>query len=243
VRFPRWWKLTLPGRDATGVQVAALRTTTDEYPFLVEGVDPQRAGRLLVCAVPLNDSWDTDLIRHGAFLPLVHELVYYLAGARAVEYNLKPGQPLRYRLDRPRALEQYKLQTPLGAAEPLGTDPTDKNALFATVERLPHGALLRIEGTHATGVYRLLTPEGNTIPYVVRPQSAAESDLTPCSDEDRAKVAERVAGMRYVNDHAQLSAEWVRTAQRQELWWWLLLGVIALLCSEVWLTRRIVKRR
>jgi hypothetical protein len=243
VRFPRWWKLSTPGRNSVGVQVAVLRTATDEYPFLVERVDPQRAGRLLVCAVPLDDAWGTDVIRHGAFLPLAHELVYYLAGARAAEYNLEPGQPLRYRLASLSALEQCKLQTPLSGPKPLTTDPTNKNAIFAAVERLARGSLLRIDGTRQTGVYRLRTPESDTICYVVQPKSTEESDLTPCSDEDRVKVAERVPGLRFVSDRAQLSAEWISTEHRQELWNWLLLGLIALLCGEVWLTRRIVKRR
>jgi hypothetical protein len=29
----------------------------------------------------------------------------------------------------------------------------------------------------------------------------------------------------------------------EELWWWLMLGVIGLLCAEVWMTRRVVRGR
>ncbi|HEY7427770.1 MAG TPA: VWA domain-containing protein [Gemmataceae bacterium] len=242
-RFPRWWKLSTPGRNSVGVQVAALRSASTECPFLVEWVDPTRAGRLLVCAVPLDDSWDTNVIKTEAFVPLAHELVYYLAGARSTEFNLEPGQPLRYRLVSVGTLEQHKLRTPRGETKPLSTDPARKDAFLAAVDRLPQGSVLRIEGTRETGVYQLQTAEGGTVYYVVRPKKAEESDLTPCSDEDRAKVAELLPGMKYPNDRGQLSGEWISESHRQELWWWLLLGLIALLCGEVWLTGRIVKNR
>lgn len=243
VRFAHWWKLTPPPRNSAGVKVAALRTAAAEYPFLVEWIDPNRAGRLLACAVPFDDSWGPELIRSESFLPLVHELVYYLAGARSAEFNLEPGQPLRYRLDSAGVIEQYKLQTPLGETKPLTVNATDKNAFLAAVDRLPQGSMLRIEGTRETGVYRLHTAEDNTIYYVVRPKMAEESDLTPCNDEDRAKVAKLIPGMKYQNDREQLAEEWISEHHRQEVWSWLLLGLIALLCGEVWLTRRIVKNR
>jgi hypothetical protein len=243
VRFSHWWKLTIPHRNSAGVQIAALRTATAEFPFLVEWIDPNRTGRLLQCAVPLDDSWGSELVRSESFVPLVHELVYYLAGARSAELNLEPGQPLRYRLNSAGDVEQCKLRTPLGAIKPLRTNPSDPNSILAAVDRLPAGPMLRIDGLRETGVYRLHTVEGNTISYVVHPKMAGESDLTPCSEEDREKVAKLVPGMKYRNDREQTDHEWTREQHRQELWSWLLLGLIALLCGEVWLTRRIVKNR
>jgi hypothetical protein len=245
IRFAHWWKLAVGSapRQASGVQVAALRTATDEFPFLVEWIDPNRAGRLLQCAVPFDDSWGGELVRSESFVPLVHELVYYLAGARSAEFNLEPGQPLRYRLDSPGDISQYKLQTPLGETKPLSSAPGDTNSFSAAVDRLPAGSILRIDGMRESGVYRLHTAADNTIYYVMRPTKSGESDLTPCSDEDRAKVAKQVPGMKYPNNREEMGAEWIRSDSRQELWSALLLGLIALLCGEVWLTRRIVKNR
>jgi hypothetical protein len=241
--FPRWWKLSTPGRNTAGVQVAALRSPAAEYPFLLEWVDPNRAGRALACAVPLDDSWGANVVKTEAFVPLVHELVYYLAGARSAEFNLEPGQPLRHHLESLGSVEQYTLQTPLGDTKPLTTNPGNKDAILAAVDRLPQGAVLRIEGARETGVYRLKTAEGEPIYYVVRPRNAEESDLTPCNDQDRAHVASLVPGLKYQNDREQLGVEWVGEGSRQELWWWLLLGLIALLCGEVWMTRRMVRNR
>jgi hypothetical protein len=250
VRFSHWWKLSTSSRHSAGVQVAALRTAAAEFPFLVEWVDPNRAGRLLQCAVPLDDSWGGELVRSESFVPLVHELVYYLAGARSAERNLEPGQPLRYRLDSAGDIEQYKLQTPLGETKPLRVafprgawERENANIIPAAVDRLPAGPMLRIDGMRETGVYRLYTAEGNTIYYVAHPKMAGESDLMPCNEDDRAAVAKLVPGMTYQNDREPMDQEWISQHHRQELWSWLLLGLIALLCGEIWLTRRIVNNR
>jgi hypothetical protein len=236
-RFPRWWKLTTPGRAAAGVPVAALRSATAEYPFLVER--SFRGGRVILCSVPLDNSWGTNLVDLAAFVPLAHELVYYLAGARSADFNLAPGQPLRYRLESDSSLQGFTLQPPEGEAKPLTTDGTSATAYPAHVLRQPQGALLIHEGTRETGVYRLKTPDSRTIFYVVQPD-ARESDLTACSDEDRANVAKGIP-MRYENDRERMAAALAESSQRQEYWWWLLLGLVALLCAEVLLTRYLVK--
>jgi hypothetical protein len=238
-RFPRWWKLTTPGRGAPGVPVAGLRSATTEFPFLVERA--YRGGRVLLCAVPLDNTWGTNLVDLPAFVPLAHELVYYLAGARSAEHNLAPGQPLRYRLESETPLERFTLQPPEGEARPLSADPTDRKAYPARVTRTAGGAVLVHEGIRETGVYRLRTPEGRTIHYVARPDPR-ESDLTSCTDEDRERVA-HLLPLRYENDRAQMASALAETRQRQEYWWWFLVGLIGLLCAELFLTRRMVKGR
>jgi von Willebrand factor type A domain/Aerotolerance regulator N-terminal len=238
-RFPRWWKLTTPGQNASGVPVASLRSATAEYPFLVER--SFRAGRVLVCSVPLDNTWGTNLPDLPAFVPLAHELVYYLAGTRATEFNLQPGQPLRWRVETDAPLDGYTLQPPTGPAKPLTMGTPRSDAYPAQLIRQPHGALLVIEGTHETGVYRLTTPEQTTIHYVVQ-SDARESDLTPCSDEDRKRVAELLP-LQYENDRARIAAALKTTRTKQDLWWLLLVGVIVLLCAEVVLTRWMVKDR
>src|SRR5262249_8673830 len=91
-RFPRWYAVTTPGRGAAGGR-GAMRT--NNAPFGVGRAS--HAGRVLLCTLPLDISWRTNLPALPAFAPLAHELVYYLAGARSAEYNLQPGQPVRYR--------------------------------------------------------------------------------------------------------------------------------------------------
>ncbi len=245
-RFPRWWKLSTPGR-AAGLSVASFRSATAEYPFLVER--PWEAGRVLQSAVPLDSSWGTNLCDLPAFVPLAHELVYYLAGARAAEFNLQPGQPLRLRLESEGPLEGYFLTPPDGVTKPLSTASADPATYPAQLFRRPRGSLLVYEGTRETGVYRVQRPDGDTVYYVVQPDGQ-EADLTPASDEDREKVAKLLnpqgldpAPLRYAANRGDILAAPETTSTQQEVWWWFLLGLIGLLCAEVWMTRRLVKNR
>jgi hypothetical protein len=242
-RFPRWWKLKQPQRNSAGVAVAFLRNASEEYPFLIEWVDPNRAGRVVMAPVPFDNSWGTNLPHLPAFVPLVHELIYYLAGTRSAEFNLEPGQSLRYRLSGGDSLTGFTLAPPGGEPRPLSTDPTDRNTFLAVIDRLPQATILRHDGLRETGVWRLQTPEEVVVPYVVRTKKADESDLTPAKEEDRQKVAKFFPNMKYQNDRSEMAAEWISESHKQETWWWLLLGLIGLLCMEVWMTRRIVLQR
>jgi hypothetical protein len=180
-----------------------------------------------------------------AFVPLVHELVYYLAGARSAEFNLEPGQPLLYRMDAGASLDGFTLQPPGSEAKPLSTEAADRDPFAALVERRPHGPVLRHDGMREPGVYRLRTPENSMVYYVVRPRRADESDLSPATEDDNKEVAKRLPEdmVRYLSDRAELLAQWQTETQLQEIWWWLLLGLVGLLCAEIWMTRRIVLNR
>lgn len=218
-RFPRWWKVTTAGRNATAVPVALL-TTND--PLLVEKSHP--AGRVLLCTVPLDKSWGSNLPDLPAFAPLAHELVYYLAGARASDNNLPPGQPLRYRPAAGEAGEPV-LRLPDGTARPMKVGP---------------GGYVH-ETTREPGIYRVETA-GNRITYFVVQPDAREADLTPCTDADRDKVA-RLLPVTYLADAPPPAELLSETAREQELWGWFLLAVVGLLCSEVWLTRGLARKR
>ena len=69
---------------------------------------------------------------------------------------------------------------------------------------------------------------------------ARESDLTPCTEEDRQKIARWLP---VIYGLENVKAEVPDVSERQDLWWLFLLGVILLLCGEVCWTRRMVRRR
>jgi hypothetical protein len=246
-RFPRWWRVTVPGRSSPAVPVALL---TNNDPLLVERPYPAAAsqaapaaGRVLLATVPLDNSWRTNLPDLPAFAPLAHELIYYLAGARVAEHSLQPGQPLHYRPDREDSLTGLSLQPPEGEAKPLVQEANpDADVFPVRVLRQAQGPLVVYEGTRETGVYQLKTPDHRTVYYVVQPDGR-ESDLTPCSEGDRERVAKLMPTMRYENDRERMGRELVASSERQEVWWWFLVGVVALLCGEVWMTRRLARNR
>ena len=67
--------------------------------------------------------------------------------------------------------------------------------------------------------------------------------MTPAGDEDKQRVARIFPNLKYQNDRGELAEAWVSESHRQEVWWWLLLGLVGLLCGEVWMTRRLVRNR
>jgi hypothetical protein len=235
-RMPRWWKVSTSGKGTSAVPVASFASND---PFLVEGA--YKGGRILMSTVPLDNGWRTNLTSLPAFVPLAHELVYYLAAARAAEHNLVPGQPLRYEPGSEADLNILWLQPPGGEKKPIVYDnPNPTDAYPAEVQRTVRGPLVVFSGTRETGVYRL-TNGGRENYYVAQPD-ARESDLTPCDQADRDQVAE-LFPVNYENDRERMVTLMASAEQRQDLWYWLLLAVVGLLVCEVWMTRRMVKNR
>jgi hypothetical protein len=244
--FARWWKVVAPSEQGGGGVVA--RLNRGEAPFLVE--KRRGEGRVLLCTVPLDTSWRTNLFDLPAFTPFAHELVYYLAGARAADHNLDPGQPLRYRLPRDATSVGLALQAPSDTEpKPLLFEEEEKEGTYAAkVVQQALGPLLIHEGMRETGIWKLTVPqpagaaEGTQTVYYAVQTDPNEADLTPVSDADRKKVG-KFMKFTYENDAPALLESLSKEGRRQEFWWWFLLGVIALLCGEVWFTRRLVKSR
>ncbi|HET6575353.1 MAG TPA: VWA domain-containing protein [Fimbriiglobus sp.] len=218
--FPRRWRLDPTGVNGpTGTPVA--RLTTGE-PLLVErGFG---TGRVIVSAVPLDDSWGTNLPRLPDFVRLAHELVYYLAGARGADRNLDAAQPIVFT---PNPYE------PPGPVAVLG--PDGRSLSVATT-----GWPAVIDGPHDPGAYRLTTPTGRTQYYAVRPDPR-EAVLTSCSEEDMRKVANVVGRLVSISSIDDIRDD-PGTAGGREVWWVLMLAVVGLLGAEVWYTRQLSAR-
>jgi hypothetical protein len=215
-RFPRRWTF----KNDAGDNAVSIARLTGDTPLFVER--PYQAGRVILSAVPLDNSWRTNLIELPAFAPLAHELVFYLAAARSAAGNLSPGQPIRYPLSRDSPQDGWAVQPPDGDARPIA--PADGHLVF--------------DDTREQGVYRLTHAATGVTRYFVVQGDARESDLTPCSDADRERVRKMLPTLVYANDRRDVVDGLLRSPQPTELWWLVMLGVIGLLSVEVWLTRR-----
>src|SRR5205823_38296 len=89
----------------------------------------------------------------------------------------------------------------------------------------------------AIGLYRIERDDGSRQFFVVQPD-LAESEDRRCTDEEWASVMRLLPGAAAVEETAEADG-----ARRHDLWWLFLLGVIALLCAEVLLTRRLALSR
>ncbi len=220
--FPRRWKVdTAAGANGTTGTTAAMLTTRD--PLLVERSFGK--GRVLLATHPLDNSWKTNLIRLPDFVRLAHELMYYLAGTRTAERNLNPNQPIVFT---PRPAEPVG---PLTVVSPDGRSRTLNPASWPVV----------IDGTGEPGAYKLTTPGGRTVYFAVRNDSR-EAVLTPTSEDDKKKVAELVGGMEYVDDVKEILDHDGGQPVAADLWWILLLLVLAFLALEVVYTRKLTDR-
>lgn len=218
-RFPKRWKVSLSGATMS----TAIAMLTNSEPLLIER--PYRNGRVILSTVPLDNSWRTNLTDLPAFVPLAHELVYHLAGARAADVNLTPGQPIRFRPADESPGGVVTVQAPDGEPQ------------IIEVKAWP----LVFEHTREPGVYTLHF-QGKEAHFVVQPD-ARESQLAPCTDEDRKKVAALVPNMTYSNNADEVTDALTKGSMTKELWLLIIVGVFALLFSEVWMTRRMAKSR
>ncbi len=218
-RFPRHWKVSTAGAKMS----TAIAMLTGSEPLLVER--PYRNGRVILSTVPLDNSWRTNLVDMPAFVPLAHELIYYLAGAKSSEFNLMPGQPIRFRPAEDSTMGLATIQPPFG--EP------------RTIE--PKAWPLIVEDTREPGVYTL-NYQSKDHYYVVQPD-ARESQLALGTDEDRKKVSELIPNLTYAANAEEIADTLTKGSMTKELWLLALFGVFLLLFGEVLMTRRMAKSR
>lgn len=223
VRFPRWWKVTTP-TGAGGTPVAML---SSGVPFLVER--DYKKGRVLLCTVPFDRSWGSTFPGQWEYPVLMHELVYSLAEVRSTNLKLQPGQPARL------LLSAFGLGVAPVSERLLLTMPSGK-AVATEVDAWP----AVFEHTGEVGPYRVQSSEGKTAYFVVD-GDPRETDLSPCTDEDRDKVRRHLPFQ--LLTHAALDDAGAGSDLRQDLWWIFLIGVMLFLCLEIWWTRKMARAR
>jgi hypothetical protein len=155
IRFPKWTKVQFAAKDRANV----MASLSNGDPLLIEKAHGK--GRVILCTVPLDRSWESNFPSAWEFPVLLHELACYLARARSAVDSVSPD--------------------------------------------------LR------------------------------EADLTRSSVDDWRKVRERLPVV--WREDAEQSSLAVDDAPRGELWWMLLAAVVALLCLEIWMTRRMAIAR
>jgi hypothetical protein len=215
-RLKRWWKVATDARHG-GTPVALL---SNGDPLLVE--KKAGNGRALLCTVPLDRGWDSPLPATWEFPVLLHELVYYLAGATAGDHVLADGRPLR--IDRPGG----------GAATLFLQTPEAQQTIAVTDWPWSYA------DTGAIGVYATRVGDEPPRYHIVRPDPG-ETDPRRCTDDDWRKVVAALPPGLLASEGVDAGADGAH--RRHELWWLVLLGVVALLCVEVAVTRRAVLAR
>ena len=246
-RFPKWWQLALSPGDTrplvASLVIPGAKRDTKEMPTTPWLVEKKKYGKgsALLCSVPLDDTWGTNF--HTRAVPeyalLVNKLIAHLADTDERKHNVEPGQPLVCPLldDERGASAKSVLKTPRGETVALAEKD---GAITYTQTRLP-------------GVYVLTTPRNRTVYFVVKSGEPFDADemtaLTEKSKQEVAEVFRRGGAAAKSEKAAEVSLTYTDDAAKvlrgpdRDVWWLFLVGVTLLLCSEVWMTRRIAKGR
>jgi len=247
LRIKSYWKLAANEKDPS-VRVAGLMNTGD--PLLVERKITKAKGYVLMTAWSM-DLRDSNLPQRKCFLPLLHELSYFLAAPVMVNANVQPGTEvvlrLRPRQDSPAKIGQdrkAKVMTPSGRSEMASL--SDEEGMLR----------IRFNNTAEPGTYLVELPKAlagrypamasapgveNIVPFVVL-RDPAESRFQKLGDKE-IKQANEYVNLRQADTYDELIAAISGGIPGEELWRWLALAALLAIVAEIALTRWIAMRR
>lgn len=222
-----YWTLEPATRPPAAAVLARLDTGD---PWIVER--PYRKGRVVLLAGPVDAEGGT-LPVNPDFVPLAHELVFHLADPAGHEPTVRPGEPIVVAVEPapPETLKAVEVLTPTG------------QTVSAPVVREAGAARVRLAEAEEPGTYRFALPAGPS--YVTVSGAEGESDRTPLDGAARKRLSEGWP-LAFAASPAELSQQLAAAgsaARIRPLWRLLVVGALAGLCLEIYLTRRIVRSR
>ncbi|MEI8063846.1 MAG: VWA domain-containing protein, partial [Verrucomicrobiota bacterium] len=230
-----WYKFA--EENAGSSRAPAIGSVTNVSPFVVARLnngDPFLVekrfgdGSVIACSVPCAADW-SNLPLRPFYLPLMQQLVTYLAAKFDPPRNVDIGRPLIAAL--PAALAGKKLDL---------TDPAGlKHKLTATNEA--GRALVHFDETRLPGLYILDTPTNVSLHFVVN-TSRTESDLTQLTG-DEIKAAAKPWDASVVSSWDEYREHEQRRRFGREMWRPLLWVLLGLIFTELVLEQRVGRLR
>lgn len=209
---------------SSGLSVIARLDTGD--PFLVEKRVGE--GRVLQSCVPCDADW-SNLPMRPHFLPLMQQLVTYLASTVYPPRNVEVGRPL-----------VAFVPPALAGKKAVLTDP-DGRSLELAVQARGMRAVVEAPDTRRPGLYVLDAPNGQKIHFVVN-TDRRESDLAQL-DGEALQALGKSMGATVVsswNEYRQMDQQ---RRFGQEIWKPLLAILVVLLFAELLLQQHFARRR
>jgi hypothetical protein len=239
-----YWPLKVDPKD-TAVRTAACLET--QAPLLVE----RKLGKGFVLQSAICfDAHDSNLPALRCFVPMMHELVYFLAEPTVEDFNLPPGSELVVDLAArksaqpvppPAGKESAEVVLPSGNRRPLmvGGGSQGRRVVFA--------------GTDEPGLYRMMLPDPwypilaqptaakTGLPFVVMGEPI-ESHMTALTKADFERLRKYV-NLFQAETIDEMTAAVAGSTPGQELWKYLAIGALLALLAEIALTRWIAMQR
>lgn len=217
-----WYKLAAETGTNSSAFVLARLNTGD--PFLIE--KKLGEGRVIACSVPCGADW-SNLPLRPFYLPLMQQLVTYLAAQFDPPRNVDIGRPLVAVLPAALAGKTLDLTDPAGL----------KHKLTATNQA--GRALVNFSDTKRPGLYILDAP--TNVHFVVN-TSRAESDLAQLN-ADELKAVAKPWNANIVNSWDEYREREQRRRFGREVWRPLLWTLLGLIFAELILEQRVGRLR
>ncbi len=194
------------------------------------------AGRVLVSSFGLSPA-ESDLPARRAVVPLVHELVYWLARADLADWNIPPGREVAWVLpdeggDAP--ARRWVVADPAGVSHDV------------TAQRVGSDLHVSFAATQVPGLYRLqqLDADGHAsdvAPFVVQCDPAeVDADILAPGDLEPVSGSTRVF---HARSPAEMVAALAGDVPGEELWKYFAIAALVTLLAELVITRWIAARR
>jgi hypothetical protein len=165
----------------------------------------------------LDTQWN-NLPRQGLYVPLVHEIIRYLALSEEKESAYTVGEPVRLRLPTGNALRVIGPND----AETILTSTAVKEVFYRSTDR---PGLYKVRGHQEQDILAVnVSPAESDLSYAAPDQIGAAL----VGDDPRTPLSQPSA-IPSVAAHAEKS---------QRLWWWILMAVVFLGLGETFLANR-----
>ena len=227
VKTFRWWGSSVKTDQAgNNVSVLARFNDVDDSPALAEKAFGK--GRVLVTSFPADADW-SNWTSDPSYLIAMQELVRYMSSDRGDRGSLRVGQPLKQAID----LTVYELDATL-------TGPNNREAnLQATMDESSAG------GNATEAIWRFDYPQTNKQGFyslkLNRREGGSETVLFAANThpgEGDLRQVDLTLMKRNLGDanvqvlDLQEAASLAGESTQTELWWYLLWGLVGVLCCE-----------
>jgi hypothetical protein len=262
-----WWTLEADQKDRN-VSIGARLDTGD--PLLVE----RRVGKGYVAMTAVSlDRRESNLPSLKCYVPLVHELAYYLAAPTLLETNVRPGSEFVVQLPwksaeiaRREARTKKVSGTFSGSMEkvpdtffvPLDGQPVDvltpsAQRVGASVAGAAAGLRVTFSGTYEPGLYHVVLPPKAADLYAVPPLTKEGLPFVVLGDAEESRLvaltdaqyeaAEKHVPLFVAKSTSDMVSAVTGQVPGEEMWKYLALALLVVLLAEIGLTRWIATQR
>ena len=222
-----WYQLLQPdGASAQKENANIIAKLDNGDSFLVEKKFGN--GRVMLCATPSDADW-SNLPLRPFYLPLMQQLVGYLASSVYPPRNINVGDQVTAFMPKSFAGKSCELTDPAGQKHSLACNAKGNKAV------------IEFGGTQKPGVYLMHTPDSKTIHYVVT-TSRDESDLTTLNQEEIQDLARDMDAALVSNFEEYRDTDRSRRFG-QEIWVLLLWIVLIAAFGELFLIQYFTERK